>query len=64
MQAFVTILPMAFVMSAGPETVTVTFLATSREPKRSSLAFLGGVAVAVTIGARHGHGAGLPHAPG
>jgi hypothetical protein len=41
---------MAFVMSAGPQIVTATFLATSRDAKRNSLAFLGGVAVATTIG--------------
>jgi cytochrome c biogenesis protein CcdA len=41
---------MAFVMSAGPQIVAATFLATSRDAKRNSLAFLGGVAVATTIG--------------
>jgi Sap, sulfolipid-1-addressing protein len=41
---------MAVVMSAGPQIVTATFLATSQGAKRNSLAFLGGVAVATTIG--------------
>jgi len=50
MQGFFTVLPMAFVMSAGPQIVSATFLATSRDAKRNSLAFLGGVAVATTIG--------------
>ena len=50
MQGFLTILPMAFVMSAGPQIVTAIFLATSRDAKRNSLAFLAGVAVATTIG--------------
>jgi cytochrome c biogenesis protein CcdA len=50
MQGFLTVLPMAVVMSAGPQIVTATFLATSRNAKRNSLAFLGGVAVATTIG--------------
>jgi cytochrome c biogenesis protein CcdA len=50
MQGFWTVLPMAVVMSAGPQIVTATFLATSQGAKRNSLAFLGGVAVATTIG--------------
>lgn len=41
---------MAVVMSAGPQIVTATFLATSRDAKRNSLAFLGAVALATTIG--------------
>jgi len=43
-------LPMAFVMVAGPQIVTAIMLATSTRPKPNSLAFLAGVAVAVTIG--------------
>jgi hypothetical protein len=50
MQGLLTILPMAFVMSAGPQIVTAIFLATSRDAKRNSLAFLTGVAAATTIG--------------
>ncbi|HEY3050872.1 MAG TPA: GAP family protein [Gaiellaceae bacterium] len=50
MQGFLTVLPMAVVMSAGPQIVTATFLATSRNATRNSLAFLAGVAVATTIG--------------
>jgi threonine/homoserine/homoserine lactone efflux protein len=50
MQGFWTVLPMAVVMSAGPQIVTATFLATSRNARRNSLAFLAGVAVATTIG--------------
>ena len=41
---------MAVVMSAGPQIVTATFLATSQGAHRNSLAFLGGVATATTIG--------------
>jgi Sap, sulfolipid-1-addressing protein len=41
---------MAVVMSAGPQIVTATFLATSQDAKRNSLAFLAGVAAATTIG--------------
>jgi threonine/homoserine/homoserine lactone efflux protein len=41
---------MAIVMSAGPQIVTATFLATSRHPRRNSIAFLLGVALATTIG--------------
>src|SRR4029450_5354688 len=51
MQGFWTALPMAVVMSAGPQIVTATFLATSQDAKRNSLAFLAGVAAATTIGA-------------
>jgi cytochrome c biogenesis protein CcdA len=50
MQALLTILPMAVVMSAGPQIVTAIFLATSQNAKRNSLAFLAGVTVATTIG--------------
>ena len=50
MQGFWTVLPMAVVMSAGPQIVTATFLATSQGSKRNSLAFLAGVAAATTIG--------------
>jgi cytochrome c biogenesis protein CcdA len=50
MQGFWTVLPMAAVMSAGPQIVTATFLATSHGAKRNSLAFLAGVATATTIG--------------
>src|SRR5215470_5982214 len=41
---------MAVVMSAGPQIVTATFLATSQNPRRNSLAFLAGVAAATTLG--------------
>jgi Sap, sulfolipid-1-addressing protein len=41
---------MAVVMSAGPQIVTATFLATSQGARRNSLAFLAGVATATTIG--------------
>jgi threonine/homoserine/homoserine lactone efflux protein len=50
MQAFLTVLPLAVVMSAGPQIVTATFLATSQGAKRNSLAFLAGVATSTTIG--------------
>jgi cytochrome c biogenesis protein CcdA len=50
MQGLLTVIPMALVMSAGPQIVTSIFLATSRHPRRNSLAFLLGIAVAVTIG--------------
>jgi threonine/homoserine/homoserine lactone efflux protein len=45
-----TVIPMAVVMSAGPQIVTATFLATSRDAKRNSIAFLVGVAIATMIG--------------
>lgn len=50
MEGFLTVLPMAVVMSAGPQIVTATFLATSQNPRRNSLAFLAAVGAATTIG--------------
>jgi threonine/homoserine/homoserine lactone efflux protein len=50
MEGFLTVLPMAVVMSAGPQIVTATFLATSQNPRRNSLAFLASVGAATTIG--------------
>ena len=50
MQGFLTVLPMALVMSAGPQIVTATFLVTSEHARRSSLAFLAAVGAATTIG--------------
>jgi cytochrome c biogenesis protein CcdA len=47
---FFTVLPLAIVMSAGPQIITAVFLATSKDAKRTSLAFLAGVAAATTIG--------------
>lgn len=48
--SLLTILPMAIVMSAGPQIVTATFLATSHNPRRNSLAFLAAVGAAATAG--------------
>jgi hypothetical protein len=50
MTALLTVLPLAIVMSAGPQFVTAVFLATSRDARRNSLAFLTSAAVATTIG--------------
>jgi threonine/homoserine/homoserine lactone efflux protein len=50
MPGLLTVIPMAIVMSAGPQIVTATFLATSRDAKRNSIAFLVGVATATAIG--------------
>ena len=47
---FWTVLPMAVVMIAGPQIVTAVFLATSDNWLRNSLAFLLGVAGAVSLG--------------
>lgn len=47
---FLTVLPMAVVMVAGPQLVSAMFLATSKDPKRSSTAFLAGAALAIVIG--------------
>jgi small neutral amino acid transporter SnatA (MarC family) len=47
---FFAVLPLAIVMSAGPQIITAVFLATSKDAKRTLLAFLAGVAAATTVG--------------
>jgi small neutral amino acid transporter SnatA (MarC family) len=44
------ILPLAIVMIAGPQIISATLIATSQDARRNSLAFLAGVAVAITVG--------------
>ncbi|WFE39198.1 GAP family protein [Micromonospora sp. WMMD998] len=44
-----TVLPLAFVMVAGPQLVSAVFLAASRDPRRSSVAYLAGAALGVLI---------------
>jgi threonine/homoserine/homoserine lactone efflux protein len=46
--SFLQILPLAFVMIAGPQIVSAFFLATSREWGRNSLAYIAGAAVSIT----------------
>jgi hypothetical protein len=46
--SFTTILPMAFVMIAGPQIISSVFLATSEGWARNSLAYVGGAAISVT----------------
>jgi small neutral amino acid transporter SnatA (MarC family) len=48
--SFLTVLPLAFVMIAGPQLISAILLATGRDARRSSLAFLAGAALAVTGG--------------
>ncbi|WP_446219318.1 GAP family protein [Micromonospora sp. IBHARD004] len=40
-----TVLPLAFVMVAGPQLISAVFLAASRDPRRSSVAYLAGAAL-------------------
>jgi Sap, sulfolipid-1-addressing protein len=47
---FLTILPMAVVMVAGPQIVSAVFLATSEQAHRCSIAYLLGVALSIAIG--------------
>jgi amino acid transporter len=47
---FLTVLPMAVVMVAGPQLVSAMFLSASQTPKRASTAFLAGAALAIVIG--------------
>jgi hypothetical protein len=46
---FAKVLPMAFVMIAGPQILSSVFLATSARWRQSSLAYIGGAAIAVTF---------------
>jgi threonine/homoserine/homoserine lactone efflux protein len=48
--SFLTVLPLAFVMIAGPQIISATLLATGRDARRNSLAFLAGAALAITAG--------------
>ncbi len=50
MTNLLTVLPLAFVMIAGPQIITAVLLATSAKPRLNSLAFLCGVGAAVTLG--------------
>ena len=56
MRAVMTVLPMAFVMVAGPQIVTAILLATSVRPRRDSALFLLGSAAATTIGLTAAYG--------
>jgi hypothetical protein len=47
--SFLTILPMAFVMIAGPQILSAIFLATSADWKRNSVAFVVGAALSITL---------------
>jgi threonine/homoserine/homoserine lactone efflux protein len=44
------VLPLAFVMIAGPQIISAIMLATGRDARRNSLAFLAGAALAITVG--------------
>jgi small neutral amino acid transporter SnatA (MarC family) len=47
---FASVLPLTVVMIAGPQVIAAVFLASSREARRSSLAYLLGAGLAVLIG--------------
>ena len=49
MPSLLTVLPLAFVMIAGPQILTAIFLATSERWEKDSAAFLAGVLLAVTL---------------
>jgi cytochrome c biogenesis protein CcdA len=49
MPGLLTVLPLAFVMVAGPQIISAVFLATSEKWEKNSAAFLAGVLVAVTF---------------
>jgi hypothetical protein len=46
--SFATLLPMAFVMVAGPQILSAVFLATSEDWRRNSIAFMAGATVSIT----------------
>jgi hypothetical protein len=46
---FLTLLPMAFVMIAGPQILSAIFLATSEDWRRTSLAYIVGAALSITL---------------
>ena len=46
---FLTLLPMAFVMIAGPQILSAIFLATGERWRRTSLAYVAGAALSITI---------------
>ena len=48
MPGLLTVLPLAFVMVAGPQIISAVFLATSEKWEKNSAAFLAGVLLAVT----------------
>lgn len=48
--SLLTVLPLAFVMIAGPQLISAILLATGHDARRNSLAFLAGAALAVTAG--------------
>jgi hypothetical protein len=47
--SFLTILPMAFVMIAGPQILSAIFLATSEDWRRNSAAYVIGAALSITL---------------
>jgi hypothetical protein len=47
--AILTVLPLAFVMIAGPQIISAVFLATSVDWARNSLAYLAGAALSITV---------------
>jgi Sap, sulfolipid-1-addressing protein len=47
--ALLTVLPMAFVMVAGPQLISAVFLATSENWSKNSAAYLAGAAASITI---------------
>ncbi len=48
MSSFLTMLPLAFVMIAGPQIISAVFFATSEKWAGNSLAYVGGAAISVT----------------
>jgi small neutral amino acid transporter SnatA (MarC family) len=48
--SFLTVLPLALVMIAGPQIIAAILLATGHDARRNSLAFLTGAALAITAG--------------
>jgi small neutral amino acid transporter SnatA (MarC family) len=53
--SFLTVLPLALVMIAGPQTISAILLASGHDTRRNSLAFLAGAALAITAGTMVAH---------
>jgi threonine/homoserine/homoserine lactone efflux protein len=57
--SFLTLLPLAFVMIAGPQILSAIFLATSEGWRRNSAAYITGAAISISICVMIGFGLGI-----
>lgn len=57
--SFLTLLPLAFVMVAGPQILSAIFLATAEDWRRDSAAYIAGAAISISICVMIGFGLGI-----